>query len=141
MNLFPFINPPTEIIYQDGTSLPIYKEIEWDFINNIPVLENGNFKIVEGNEAIKVWCFKSINTNRYEHSIYSWNFGCEIKELLGQNYTPSLTKSEAERLIKESLLINPYILEVNVSDVNFNDSLLSANIKIKTIYGASEVNL
>ena len=56
-------------------------------------------------------------------------------------YTPSLTKEEAKRYIKEALLINPYILEVTVIDTDFKDDLLSADIKIVTIYGESEVTI
>jgi hypothetical protein len=136
-NLFPFINPP-DIVIEADMPLPLYKEIAWDFDNNIPIIENGDFKIVEGDEAIKVWSFFAIKTNRYEHSIYSWDFGCEINSLIGQNYTPSLVKAEAERFLKECLLINQYILEVNINDLSFNDGLLSANVKITTIYNQGE---
>ena len=60
-------------------------------------------------------------------------------DLIGKAYTPSLTKEEAKRYIKEALLINPYILEVTVIDTSFKDDLLSVDIKITTIYGESEV--
>ena len=133
-NLFPFINPPTDIVVEAEKALPLYKEIAWDFDNNVPVIENGDFKIVEGNEAIKTWCYFAIKTNRYEHSIYSWNFGSEIESLIGKAYTPSLVKAESERFLKECLTINPYILDVNVVDISFNDGLLSASIKVTTIY-------
>ena len=62
-------------------------------------------------------------------------------DLIGKAYTPSLTKEEAKRYIKEALLINPYILEVTVIDTSFKDGLLSADIKIVTIYGESEVTI
>ena len=62
-------------------------------------------------------------------------------DLIGKAYTPSLTKEEAKRYIKEALLINPYILEVTVLDTSFNNGLLSADIKIVTIYGESEVTI
>ena len=138
--LFPFINPPTSEENVDN-ELPMFSEIAWDFENNVPVIENGDFKILEGNEAIKVWCYFAINTNRYEHTILSWDYGNEVISLVGQPYTQGLTRSEVDRFIKEALLINPYILEVSVSDVSFVDMLLSANVKIKTIYGESEVML
>ena len=62
-------------------------------------------------------------------------------DLIGKAYTPSLTKEEAKRYIKEALLINPYILEVTVLDTSFNNGVLSADIKIVTIYGESEVTI
>ena len=138
MSLFPFISNDVDEAKIDN-SFPLYREVAWDFYNNFPILENGDFKIVEGNQAIKVWIYKALLTPRYEYSIYSWDYGSELMDLIGKVYTPSLTKEEAKRYIKEALLINPYILEVNVIDTDFKDSMLSANIKITTIYGESEV--
>ena len=137
MSLFPFISNTDEI--KVNNTFPMYKEVAWDFKNNIPILENGDFKIVEGNEAIKVWVYKALLVPRYQYSIYSWGYGSELMDLIGKAYTPSLTKSEAKRYIEEALKINPYILEVNVIDTDFRDSVLSADIKIVTIYGESEV--
>ena len=139
MSLFPFISNTDEV--KIDNSFPMYKEIAWDFEKDAPVLENGDFKIVEGNNAIKVWVYKALLTPRYNYSIYSWDYGSELMDLIGKAYTQSLTKEEAKRYIKEALLINPYILEVNVVDTSFNNGLLSADIKIVTIYGESEVTI
>ena len=139
MSLFPFISNTDEV--KVDNTFPMYKEVAWDFKNNIPILENGDFKIVEGNEAIKVWVYKAILTPRYNYSIYTWDYGSELLDLIGKAYTPSLTKSEAKRYIEEALLINPYILEVNVLDTDFKDGILSADVKIVTIYGESEVTI
>ena len=140
MSLFPFISNNVDEVKVDN-SFPLYKEVAWDFEKDTPILENGDFKIVEGNNAIKVWVYKALLTPRYNYSIYSWNYGSELMDLIGKAYTPSLTKEEAKRYIKEALLINPYILEVNISEIDFKDSVLSADIKIVTIYGESEVTI
>ena len=137
MSLFPFVTYKEDMVKDN--SFPLYKEVAWDFKRDIPILENGDFKIVEGNEAIKVWVYKALLTPRYNYSIYSWNYGSELMDLIGKAYTPSLTKEEAKRYIKEALLINPYILEVTVIDTDFKNDLLSADIKIVTIYGEGEV--
>ena len=139
MSIFPFVTYDESIV-KDNT-FPLYKEVAWDFKKDVPILENGDFKIVEGNEAIKVWVYKVLLVPRYQYSIYSWNYGSELMDLIGKAYTPSLTKSEAKRYIEEALKINPYILEVNVIDTDFKDSTLSANVKIVTIYGESEVTI
>ena len=139
MSLFPFISNTDEV--KVDNTFPLYKEIAWDFKKNIPIIENREFKIVEGNEAIKVWVYKALLTPRYNYSIYSWDYGSELRDLRGKAYTPSLTKSEAKRYIEEPLLINPYILEVNVLDTDFKDGILSANVKIVTVYGESEVTI
>ena len=139
MSIFPFVTYDESIV-KDNT-FPLYKEIAWDFNKDIPILENGDFKIVEGNEAIKVWAYKALLVPRYQYSIYSWGYGSELMDLIGKAYTPQLTKSEAKRYIEEALKINPYILDVNVIDTDFKDSTLSANVKIVTIYGESEVTI
>ena len=137
MSLFPFVTYKEDMI-KDNT-FPLYREVAWDFKRDIPILENGDFKIVEGNEAIKVWVYKALLVPRYQYSIYTWGYGSELMDLIGKAYTPQLTKSEAKRYIEEALKINPYILDVNVIDTDFKDSVLSANVKITTIYGESEV--
>lgn len=133
MSVLPFVEA-NEIVAPNNKPLPLYKEVAWDFKKDIPILENGTFKIIEGNEAIKVWCYKAIKVPRFQYNIYSWDYGSEVLSLIGKQYTPSLTQSELKRYIEEALLINPYILEVNVLDTSFKDTLLSANVKVKTIY-------
>ena len=137
MSLFPFVTYKEDIVKDN--SFPLYREVAWDFKKDIPIIENGDFKIVEGNEAIKVWVYKALLVPRYQYSIYSWDYGSELLSLIGKAYTPQLTKAEAKRYIEEALKINPYILDVNVIDTDFKDSVLSANVKITTIYGESEV--
>ena len=132
MTLFPFVTYKEDAV-KDNT-FPLYKEIAWDFKRNTPILENGDFKIVEANEAIKVWVYKALLVPRYQYSIYTWDYGSELMDLIGKAYTPSLTKSEAKRYIEEALKINPYILDVNVISTDFKDSILSANVRVKTIY-------
>ena len=139
MSLFPFVTYKEDMVKDN--SFPLYREIAWDFKRDIPILENGDLKIVEGNEAIKVWVYKALLVPRYNYSIYTWNYGSELMDLIGKAYTPQLTKSEAKRYIEEALKINPYILDVNVIDTDFKDSVLSANVKIVTIYGESEVTI
>ena len=139
MSYFPFISPPVEL--EASNEYPLYKEIAWDFEKNKPIIENGEFKMVEENEAIKVWVYLALLTNNKQYPIYSWDYGSEVKELIGKDYTKALVEAEAKRLIEECLLINPYILEVEVVNTSFIDTTLTCDIKITTIYGDMEVNI
>lgn len=139
MSIFPFISPPPNL--EAINEFPTYKEIAWDFKRNEPIIENGEFKIVEGNEAIKTWVYLALMTNNKQYPIYSWDYGSEVKELIGKNYTKALTKAEAQRLIEECLIINPYIVEVQVIDAIFKENTLTCDIKITTIYGDLEVSI
>lgn len=136
--LFPFID--SKPIEKSTATLPLYKEVAWDFQKNIPLIENGDFKFVEGIEAIKTWVWKSLNTGRYKYIIYSWDYGSELDSLIGQAYTPSYTTAETVRYIKEALLINPYINNIQIMGSTFKDGKLTADIKINTIYGEGQVN-
>ena len=138
MSLFPFHKSlNVEEIKKD---LPIYKEVAWDFKTNSPIIENGEIKVVEKNEAIKVWCYKAILTERFTYEIYSWDYGSEVNTLLGRNYAKGLKNAEVKRYIEEALSINSYILEITIKDIIFKDNKLSVNINLKTVY-SDEVSL
>ena len=139
MSIFPFISPPPNL--EESNNFPLYREIAWDFKKNEPIIENGEFKIVEGNEAIKTWVYLALLTPNKQYPIHSWDYGTEVKELIGKNYTKALTKAEAQRLIEECLIINPYIVEVQVVDTYFKENTLTCDIKITTIYGDLEVSI
>lgn len=139
-SLFPFFGD-TVMAEAETESLPLYKEVAWDFERNIPLIEKGDFKIVEGNEAIKTWVFKTMKTERFRYLIYSWHYGSELQSLIGRSYTPNLTKAESIRYIKEALLINPYIRNVSNVEVTFDSGTLTINGKLETIYGETEVSV
>ncbi|MCC0764937.1 DUF2634 domain-containing protein [Clostridioides sp. ES-S-0006-03] len=137
--IFPFMGVPDDYTSPSNEELHIFKEFAWNFEKDEKIIENGDFKVVERNEAIKVWIYKTIKTDKYVHLIYTWDYGTDIKNLIGQKYTKGLTESEAKRYIQEALLINPYILEVNVTNTEFKDDNLSINLNIKTIYGEEKI--
>lgn len=137
-SLFPFFGDTT-VETTVTESLPLYTEVAWDFDNNIPIVEKGDFKIVTGNEALKTWIYKTMKTERFRYLIYSWDYGSELDDLIGQNYTPNLTKAEAIRCIKEALLINPYILNISNVEVSFDKGKLTFSGKVETVYGEMEV--
>lgn len=140
MALFPFFGDTVPETVQ-AAELPLYKEVAWDFQNNIPKLKNGSYEIVTENEAIKTWVYKALKTERFRYRIYSWNFGSEIDSLIGQSYTPNLTKAECIRYIEECLLINPYIKSVSEVEVSFSEGRLTVTGTLETIYGTTELEV
>ena len=85
MSLFPFVTYEEDIA--ENNPLPLYKEVD------------KGLKIVEGNEAIKIWIYKALQTPRYQYEIYSWDYGSELLSLIGKAYTKGLTQSEASILV------------------------------------------
>ena len=139
MSLFPFISPPEiENIYPE---YPLYRECAWDFATDQAIFEDGSPKIVSGNEAIKVWVYKAIKTTRYQHEIYSWDYGCEIESLIGRGFQLGFIEAETKRFIREALNVNPYITHINKIDVTFEGEILRASVYLETIYGSLNVQV
>lgn len=114
--------------------LPLIKEIAWDFDKDIPIIEYNTFKVVTGDEAIKVWVYKALKTERYKYLIYSWNYGSELDTLIGYKYPQDLLRPELERYIKECLSVNPYILNITLEDTILDKGVLQVNLTLDTIY-------
>ncbi|MFU0833871.1 MAG: DUF2634 domain-containing protein [Oscillospiraceae bacterium] len=139
VTLFPLIQPEVTGETEDSSDYPMYREVKWDFQNNVPIYKNGNPVIVEGLEAIKVWAWKALHTPRFRYEIYSWDYGNELESLIGQSYSQALKESEAARYVRECLLINPYITDVKNITVNQSGDKISITGTLETIYG--EVNI
>ena len=96
---------------------------------------------VEDLEALKQTIYFILNTERYEHLIYSWNYGVELADLIGQPY--SYVVPELERRITEALTQDERI--TGVSDFSFekNKNKVHVAFVVLTIYGnvESEVNV
>ncbi len=137
--IFPFINGDDGLLEASSNNLPVYKECAWDFVKDEAIFVDGSPKIVYKNEAIKVWIYKAIKTNRYQHEIYSWDYGCEIESLIGKGFEFGFIKSETKRYIEEALLINPYISKINKIDVEFNKDVLTAYVDLETVYGRLDI--
>lgn len=57
---------------------------------------------VDNIKAVKQAIYKILNTERYRYIIYSWNYGIELDDLIGQPVF--YVVPEIERRIKEALL-------------------------------------
>lgn len=137
MNLFPIIQPRAAVT---ETALPLYREVQWDYENDVPKFKNGAPVLVEGAEAVLVWAWKALRTPRFKHEIYTWNYGSDAEQLIGRPFTEELKRAEAARCVRECLMINPYIQDVTDINVSFADGRLAVTATIKTIYGEVTVN-
>lgn len=62
-------------------------------------------------EALKQSIFIMLNTERYDHLIYSWDYGLEIKDLVGHDI--AYVYPELKRRIEECLLQDDRIIGVD----------------------------
>ena len=135
--LFPAIQPET--IQQENT-LPLCREIAWDFENNAPIFRDGKPMECTGLEAVKVWIWKALHTDRYRYEAYTWDYGNELETLIGSDFSDELKQSEAIRYVKEALEICPYSERVEQVKVSFEDSTFTISVKVQTIYGEVEMD-
>lgn len=87
----------------------------------------------ENLEALKQAVYKILNTERYTYPVYSWNYGIQTVDLIGEDM--EFVKSEIKRRIEEALLRDRRITEV--TDFEFTESRNSLIIKlnVSSIYG------
>lgn len=73
---------------------------------------------IDGLEAVKQAVFKILQTERYAYMAYSFDYGVELKNLMGQS--PAYAQSELRRRIAEALLQDARIQ--NVRDFQFEQT-------------------
>lgn len=137
--LFPILSAaPIEAV---RASWPLYREILVDEYARPVLTDNGDFQEVTGAEAVACWARMALETGRYLWPIYSDGYGFEGHALIGRAYTDAVKTAEAPRMLREALLINPYITEVRDIVVSFSDTRLSIDATVDTIYGAQRIHL
>lgn len=108
---------------QEQTSKTYYLNIEKNTISNF----------CDGIEAMKQAIYCILNTERFEHLIYSWNYGIELKHLIGENTT--FVIPELERVIQEALLQDDRISEVNNFEFNVEKNSIIVKFTVITTVG------
>ena len=92
--------------------------------------------MIDGIAAVKQSVYLILYTERYNWLIYSWNYGIELLELFGEPIV--LIIPELERRIKEALIQDDRIIDVN--DFNFVSikNNLCVTFTVESIYGKFE---
>lgn len=98
----------------------------------------------DGIKAIQQTIYCILNTERFEYLMYSWDYGIEIENLIGEQSTYVIP--ELQRVIKEALIQDDRIEDV--VDFTFNQTsknTIIVNFKAITSFGnitiEKEVNL
>ena len=100
---------------------------------------------VDGLDALKQAIYKILNTERFDYLIYSWNYGVEIKNLIGEHKSYAIP--EIERVIKEALLQDDRIEDVtdfefetnNKKDNEINKNDVIVKFKVTSVEGVAEI--
>ncbi len=139
---FPFTGTATAAAAASTTELPVPKEWAWDFETDHFLYDNnGSHVIVEGNEAIKVWIYKALSTERFQYLAYSWQYGIELKPFIGKVMSVQQRYSELKRVIIECLMVNPYIKSIDSVQISHEKDKVTVDITLTTMYGEVNINV
>ena len=131
MSLFPFEDDLQEEEFEE--ELPQFED--YTYINGV-------FTRLVENEAIKVWAKRALLTRRYVFDAYSWDYGSELEDLIGDtSNTQEFAESQVITYIEECLLINPYITAVVDTNIQIDGSKLTVDFTLETIYGEIDINV
>lgn len=98
-------------------------------------------KIVEGSKALATWLYLALQIERYKYYTYSWDYGNELKDLVGKSYSDEYLYSEVERMITDCIEENPYINGIGNLEVSRMDTGMVISFFILTDYGEEEMKL
>ena len=133
-SIFPsFVEEVKAIEQNQNNTLPVAKEIAIDFNTGEPIIKNGDFVVVEKNEAIKVWCYYALKIAKGRFLAFTNNYGSELEEkIIGKQYN-SDTQKQVKRIVEDCLLVNKYIKSIDDITVSFNDKI-NIEIELTTVY-------
>ena len=124
--------------------MPTFKEYAIDFKTREYIKdENNDIKVLEKNEALKVWIFKALKTERFRYvDVYSDNYGSELETNIGTIYQKSVKDALMINQIRDTLLVNPYILECYNFEISNEDEYIpQITFNVKTVYGELEMEV
>ena len=107
-----------------------------DFETGQPILEkNGDFRLVTGLEAVRVWVWRALqaDNSRFAYSAHTDSYGNQLHLLMGKSLPQA--ESRMAGLVRESLLVCPYITGVEKFSFTREDSRLIAAFTVRTVYG------
>ena len=133
--MFPFDLEDEEVEVIENEEKP-YKEYEIDYTTG-----QLTGRIVEGLEAVKVWIYLALNTDRYNYQQYTWDYGHELSTLIGTTTDAEYITMEAKRLVEECLYQNEHITDITDFVATIENDKLSMKFTVETDYGEVEMSV
>ncbi|KYG88984.1 hypothetical protein A0U40_13220 [[Bacillus] sp. KCTC 13219] len=124
---------PNAIYENDGLELDFEEAIEPSKNYRLLYDKNRCVGYVDELEAMKQAIFLMLSIERYNHIIYSWNFGVQFNDLFGK--PTYYVASEVKRRIREALLQDDRINEVDSFIVTAHKNKVHIQYTARTIYG------
>lgn len=136
MSLFPFATDEGIALVTPEVTASSIREYEVDF-------KSGRLtgRIVEGVDALCVWAYLALKARRYRWVIYSWGYGNEVYDLIGNSYSEEYLRSECRRYMEECLFENEHITGIEDLEVSQIKDVLYIKFRLITAVGSKEVEI
>lgn len=116
--------------------LPLLREADADFAAGTLRLDgSGNIRWVTGQEALRVWIRKALHlqSSRFDYPAHTASYGNTFHTLMGGDMTTA--EVLLPQLLRDALLVNPYILDLLDMKLTRNGSRLQAAFTVSSVYG------
>jgi len=97
-------------------------------------------EIVSGLEAVKVWIWNCIHTQRFLYPVFSWDYGADLEQYIGHMVTNEFLTTTCKKEVEEAMLMNPYITDLDDFSVTLNETKLNISFTANTKFGSVEVS-
>lgn len=135
--MFPFdIDEDDELIVEEQETRSEPTDYEIDFTTG-----ELTGKIITGLPAVIQWIRLALETERYFYNQFSWEYGSEIKTLIGQSFSEEYITSEVQRMVADALSTSEDIDSISSLEVSMDGDNLQIDFTVNTPYGSGEVNL
>lgn len=136
MSIFPDIEIPEEATAQ-SEAITYGRELDFNFTTGQFILEDGAPRVVEGPDALRIWITKTLLTARYRFPIYSFNYGCEMEDVIGYDIPRAVLEAEIPRVITEALIHDARINDVREFSIERESDHLIVEFTVITFDGQS----
>ena len=90
--------------------------------------------MLDGREAMKQAIYLILNTERYRYEMYSWDYGIELEELIGDQNSDTL-QVNVRNAITDALIQDDRITEVSDFEFKREHERLSVTFSVTTTEG------
>lgn len=121
---------------------PLLEEWAFDFDTmQFKVDENGLPYLVQRNEALKIWLYLAVTTEKARWRANSRWYGAEIERMIGMPVTTAIKSSELKRTIREAVEACPYVKRVNRVEALLEDGVVVVSVDVCSVYDNEVVSV
>ena len=136
-NLFPVVEIPEYIEGNEEYDVDYKPSVAWD-LEKGDFVRSPSFAMTrnDGLEAFKVWCIKTVSTERYTCLAYDNDIGTEMEDAM-KEADENAVELAIERTIEEALKVNPRTESVEDFEFTWEPSVVKVKFTVFAVYWES----